>query len=168
MKAIVLLLALASGAFADEYTPVNWLGITTRGEIELLFTGMFLTIGGCTDIGNINDTRYDVKSSKWQYRQGEDSEWVDIPGSERTGEICAFDPSYIDIKGGGLYRFVAEISVDGEVGKYSPGSIIRVQGEPKEDEEESQETDESAAEEAEDETAVEAVTWGFLKSRATR
>ena len=169
MKAIVLFLALASGAFADEYTPVNWLGITTRGEIHVDLGGYVMTVGGCTGIGvTVFGTTYDVKSSKWQYRQGEGSEWVDIPGSERTGKICAFDPSYIDIKGGGLYRFVAEISVDGEVGKYAPSSIIRVQGEPKEEEEESQETDESAAEEAEDETAVEAVTWGFLKSRATR
>ena len=170
MKAIVLFLALASGALADEYTPVGWLGITSRGEIEIQIGGLFSTIGGCGGGGTIivAGTRYVVKSSKWQYRQGEDSEWVDIPGSERTGEICAFDPSYIDIKGGGLYRFVAEISIDGEVGKYAPSSIIRVQGEPKEEEEESQETDESAAEEAEDETAVEAVTWGFLKSRAMR
>ena len=152
MKAIVLFLALASGALADEYTPVDWLGITSKGEVHIQIGGLFMTVGGCTNIGNINDTRYDVKSSKWQYSKGEDSEWVDIPGSERTGEICAFDPSYIDIKGGGLYRFVAEISIDGEVGKYAPGSIIRVLGEPKEDE--------SAA----DGSAVEAVSWGAIEA----
>ena len=48
------------------------------------------------------------------------------------------------------------------------GNTLVVVGDPEAEEEESQETDESAAEEAEDETAVEAVTWGFLKSRATR
>ena len=171
MKAIVLFLALAlaSGALADEYTPVNWLGATAKGEIHVDLGGFVMTVGRCTGLGvTVFDVTYDVQSSKWQYRQGEDSEWVDIPGSERTGEICAFDLSYIDIKGGGQYRYVAEVSIDGEVGKYASFTVLRVRGEPKEDEEESQETDESAAEEAEDETAVEAVSWGFLKSRATR
>ena len=170
MKAIVLFLVLASGALADEYTPVGWLGLTSQGEVLFQPPGLFLTIGGCGLGGTYGagGVDYFVQSSKWQYRKGEDSEWVDIPDSERTNGICAFDRSYIDIKGGGLYRYVAEVSIDGEVGKYASSTVIRVQGEPKEDEEESQETDESAAEEAEDETAVEAVTWGFLKSRATR
>ena len=170
MKAIVLFLALASGALADEYTPVGWLSITSSGKLQTRLGGLSLTVGGCDYMENttINNKIYTYKSSKWQYRKGDDSEWVDIPGSERTGSICAFDPSYIDIKGGGQYRLVAEISIDGEVGKYTTSNVFVVQGDPKEEEEESQETDESAAEEAEDETAVEAVTWGFLKSRATR
>ena len=167
MKAIVLFLALASGALADEYTPVNWLSITSKGEIHVNLGGYIATVG-CTGLGvTVFDVTYDVQSSKWQYRKGEDSEWVDIPGSERTREICSFDPLYIGIKGGGLYRYVAEVSIDGEVGKYASSTVLRVLGDPKEDEEESQETDESTAEEAEDETAVETVTWGFLKSRAT-
>ncbi len=166
MKTIVLFLALASGALADEYTPVDWLGTNSKGEIVVQIGGFFATTAGCgiPDKVTIAGTEYVFKSSKWQYRQGEDSEWVDIPGSERTDSPCAFDRSYIDIKGGGLYRFVAEVSIDGEVGKYASGSVLRVPGEPKEEEEESQETDESAAEEAEDETAVETVTWGAIKA----
>ena len=57
MKAIVLFLALASGALADEYTPVDWLGITSKGEVHIQIGGLFMTVGGCTNIGNINDTR---------------------------------------------------------------------------------------------------------------
>ena len=170
MKAIVLFLALASGALADEYTPVDWLSIASNGGFRVQTGGLTLTVGGCIQWNNasINNTTYDIRSSKWQYRKGDDSEWVDIPGSELTGEICAFDLSYIDIKGGGQYRPVAEISIDGEVGKYTTSNVLLVEGDPKEEEEESQETDESVAEEAEGETAVEAVSWGFLKSRATR
>ena len=125
MKAIVLFLALASGVFAEEYTPVGWLDITSQGEIQIRLGGLSLTIGGCwRPGGTINGKSYRVQSSKWQYSKGDDSEWVDIPGSERTGEICAFDPSYIDIKGGGLYRYVAEISIDGEVGKYASIAVL--------------------------------------------
>ena len=35
MKAIVLLLALASAAFADEYTPVDWLVVTESSGVAL-------------------------------------------------------------------------------------------------------------------------------------
>lgn len=121
---------------ASEYTPVDWLSITSSGGFHIQIGQQTMIFGGCSNFGIFNN-RYDVKSSKWQYRKGDDSEWVDVPGSERTGETCAFDPSYIDKKGGGHYRFVAEISIDGEVGKYASSNILEVRGDPKEEEEES-------------------------------
>ena len=35
MRTIVLLLVLASAAFADEYTPVDWIQVTEGGGIEI-------------------------------------------------------------------------------------------------------------------------------------
>ncbi|MCE2451030.1 MAG: hypothetical protein J4F35_22550 [Candidatus Latescibacteria bacterium] len=48
MKTIVLFLALAlaSAAFADEYTPINWIEITEDGGISVTIGGFFGTGGG--------------------------------------------------------------------------------------------------------------------------
>ncbi len=241
MKAIVLsllTLALASAAFADEYTPVDWIQVTEDGAIavtveetiygvqwnpdgngSLLVGPEFRTDpeGGCFEFiktcrvgttmepgelcayddgttsfllvhrrdgllcrgnvciganrsvggdyefhksgtaykldtlpGTAVNLTYSVDRSLWQMRE-EGSEWVDVEGTKRSGQIC-----------GGLlpatpgeYRWVVDIEIEGSLGKYSSGNTtsgnaLVVAGDP----------------EAEDETAVEAVTWGFLKSRA--
>ena len=168
--AIVLLLALASGAFADEYTPVDWLRVNSEGGFQVKLGFITMNIGGCIEWhnANINGTTYSTRASKWQYRKGNNAEWVDVPGSERSSSICAFDASYIDKMGGGQYRPVAEISIDGKVGEYTTSNFFIVRGESKEEEEESQETDESAVDESEDETGVEAVSWGQIKSSFTK
>ncbi|MCE2451029.1 MAG: hypothetical protein J4F35_22545 [Candidatus Latescibacteria bacterium] len=62
----------------------------------------------------------------------------------------------------GEYRWVIEMTIDGENKKYTSRNTLVVAGDP-----EAATEDETADKEAEDETAVEAVTWGFLKSRAT-
>ena len=158
MMAIVLLFALASSAFADEYTPVDWIQVTEDGGIEVKLGFFSLGTGnsGCIEIGDmtINSVIYSVGASRWQMRKGEDSEWIDIPGTERTGAICGIGMT-LDMPG--EYRPVAEVTVDGVMRKYTSGNTLVVAGDP-----------ESAVEEAGDESAVEAVTWGFLKSRAMR
>ena len=161
MMAIVMLLVLASGAFADEYTPVDWVEVTEDGRIKMKL-GFSMSAGCITLSATINGVRYSTVSSKWQ-RRGEDSEWIDVPGTEKSGQMCGWIPDMP-----GEYRLVADIEVDGVLRKYASGNTIVVAGDPEAEEEESQETDESAAEETGDETAVETVTWGFLKSRATR
>ena len=164
MMVIVLLLALASGAFADEYTPVDWITITEDGELSVVIGGFF-HLGGspgqCSSISgssiNINGQDYSFGTAKWQ-RMGEDGEWTDVPGTERDGgEFCGYSPEEP-----GEYRWVFEMTIDGASSKYASGNTLTVEGDAAESE------DESAGEEAGDETAVEAVTWGFLKSRATR
>lgn len=167
MKAIVLFLALVSGALADEYQPVDWLFITEDFGIGIQQGGLFLTFGGCGGAGTYGagGKDYQFKNFKWQhnatnkgYRSGEiTSSWKDIPGSGRSSGVCAFDADYIEEMGPGLYRFALDVSIDGVVRKYASGNAIWVEGEIEEE-----------AEEAEDETAVETVSWGFLKSRATR
>ena len=159
MKAIVLLLALASAAFADEYTPVDWLEVTEDPEVGLYSTedggykvrvGSYALTGGsgCFAGGfTINDARYSIRTTKWQMRQGENSAWSDVSGTEHTnGGVCGLT-SNMPLPPG-EYRVVAEVEVDGAMGKYASRSSIVIAGALG--------------------TAVEAVTWGALKSRTTR
>ena len=151
MKTIVLLLVLASAAFADEYTRVNWITIAEDGELSVVIGG-FLHLGGspgqCSSLGgssNINGRDYSFGTAKWQ-RMGEDGEWIDVPGTTvKDGDMCGYYPEEP-----GEYRWVFEVTIDGSSSKYASWNTLVVAGEP----------------ETEDETAVEAVTWGFLKSRA--
>ena len=229
--AIVLLLALASGAFSDEYTPVDWITLTDGGGIEMTFEtpivrdnannlgsgdsrysieaeaggggyrlfdtcrvgsklsedescawsdgeGFFLVNGEgclyggatyCTESGALElgifaaahrggyfeilklpgdplNTAV-IGASRWQRRIGE-SEWLDVEETVRDGVVCGNllpdEP--------GEYRWVVHVEGEEQAGSYASGNTLVIAGDP----------------EAEDETAVEAVTWGFLKSRATR
>ena len=157
MRTIVLLLALASAAFADEYTPVDWLVVTENSEVTSyveneepkLVVGVF-TLGGAGCLFGvnftINDATHSIRTTKWQRRQGEDSAWSDVSGTERTGSsVCGMTPAPDML---GEFRLVAEVEVDGAMGKYASRNTLVIAGGP--------------------ETAVEAVTWGSLKARAMR
>ena len=158
MKALVLLLALASAAFADEYMPVDWLEVTVKPEVGIYSTedggrkvkvGSYALTGGagCVVVGGftINNARYSIRTSKWQMRKGEDSAWSDVSGTgHANGGVCGLTPDVPP----GEYRVVAEVKVDGVTGKYASRSSIVIAGGPG--------------------TAVKAVTWGSLKARATR
>ena len=158
MKAIVLLLALASAAFADEYTPVDWLVVTESSGVALYIedgefkwvVGAFAYAPGsvCSSVGafTTNNATYSIRTTKWQRRQGEDSAWSDVSGTERTGSsVCGMTPAPDML---GEFRLVAEVEVDGAMGKYASRNTLVIAGGP--------------------ETAVEAVTWGALKARAMR
>ena len=156
MKTIVLLLALASAAFADEYTPVDWLEVTENSGVALYIedgefkwaVGAFTYVpsSGCFGIGNftINDATHSIRTTKWQMRQGGDSAWSDVSGTEHAGGACGLTPDMPP----GAYRLVAEVDVDGVMGKYASWNTLVIAGAPR--------------------TAVEAVTWGSLKARTTR
>lgn len=156
MKAIVLLLALASAAFADAYTPIDWLEVTEGsgvafyvedGEFKLV-VGAFAHVpgSGCFAVGNftINDRTYFLSTTKWQMRKARIA-WSDVSGTERTGGVVC---GLISDVPPGEYRLVAEVEADGVTEKYASRNTLVVAGDP--------------------ETAVEAVTWGSLKLRATR
>ena len=155
MKTIVLslALALASAAFADEYTPVDWIRVTADGGVEAtigIFTS-FLGPEGCITVINttFNGVMYSIGAFKWQMRQGEDSEWTDVPGTKQTGSICGIG-TIPEMPG--EYRPVVEMQIGEEIGKYTSVNTLVVAGDPEAEDE--------------DETAVEAVSWGFIKSRA--
>ena len=159
MKTIVLLLALASAAFADEYTPVDWLEVTEDPEVGIYSTedggrkvrvGSYARTGGAGCLAGgftINDARYSIRTSKWQMRKGEDSAWSDVSGTGHTnGGVCGLT-SDMPLPPG-EYRLAAEVKVDGVMGKYASRNSIVIAGALG--------------------TAVEAITWGALKSRTTR
>ena len=157
MMAIVMLLVLASTAFA--YTPDDNIQIIKDGG------GKFgIRLGGLTNWGCIeaqlstvvNGVGYIVFSSKWQIRADESDSWADVPETTIEGVCSLANPTLP-----GEYRWVAEVGRDGVLFNIASGNTLVVAGD-------SETEDESAAEEAEDETAVETVTWGFIKSRATR
>ena len=185
MKKIVLslTLALASAAFADEYTPVSWISVHVSGGLDV-YANITMLLGpeNCISFqgAKVSGATLYLFEFKWVMRKGEGSEWVDMPGTEPVNKICGIAHS-----GGtfptmsGEYRPVGEFHFgEQKIGKYTSenmlvvdsngntrvaagdGSTVVVGGDP-----EAAAEDESAAEEAEDETAVEAVTWGFLKSR---
>lgn len=76
----------------------------------------FFSAGGCIAISNttVNGVTYTIVSSKWQMRADSASAWSDVAGTERTGQICALNPTE-----SGEYRLVFEITIDGTTGHYS-------------------------------------------------
>ncbi len=156
MKAIVLFflpLALASAAFADEYTPLGALAVED-GRVHLVAGNAQMSAGTCISIGPA------IHSSKWQRRDNAESPWADIPGTEEEERVCSYSPT-----DPGEYRLVGEFVVDGERGKYASANILIVSQEGEVTSRPAEESTEEPAEEPET-TAVEAVTWGFLKSKA--
>ena len=155
MMAIVLLLALASGAFADEYTPLGALAVED-GRVHLVAGNAQMSAGKCIIIGPA------IHSSKWQRRDNAESPWIDIPGTEVAERVCSYSPAEP-----GEYRLVGEFVVDGERGKYASVNILTVSQEGEVTSRLAEEPGEEPAEEPET-TAVSTATWGFIKSRATR
>ena len=99
----------------DSYAP---LGILSVSPGKVTFGP--ISAGGCIGLEDvfIDDIHYAVVNSKWQTRASSDAEWTDIRGTETTGEVCAYSPSYA-----GDYRLVVEIRIDGELGRYSSNTI---------------------------------------------
>ena len=104
----------------NTYAPLDdWR--VSEGRVHFFFFGA----GGCITIGNttLNGVTYTVHNSQWQRRADASSDWTDVAGTERTGSLCPYSPD-----GPGQYRGVAEISIDGERGKYSTSNILTVGG----------------------------------------
>ena len=103
------------GSRNDAYAP---LGILSVSPGKVTFGP--ISAGGCIGLEDvfIDDIHYAVVNSKWQTRASSDAEWTDIRGTETTGEVCAYSPSYA-----GDYRLVVEIRIDGELGRYSSNTI---------------------------------------------
>jgi len=150
-----LALALASDAFADEYTPLGALAVED-GRVHLVAGNAQMSAGECISIGPA------IHSSKWQRRDNPESPWIDIPGTEVEEHVCSYSPTEP-----GEYRLVGEFIVDGEKGKYASANILIVSQEREVTSRPAEGPETTADEEDKGETAVEVISWGFLKSRAT-
>ena len=63
-----------------------------------------------------------IFSSKWQRRDNDDSEWTDIPGTERTGQVCSYTPTQPS-----QYRAVGLIYYYDFLERYSSSNIIIIE-----------------------------------------
>lgn len=81
----------------------------------------FLSSQACIDMAlrTLVGVTYTVHSSAWQRRADADSEWAYVPGTNRTGQICAYAPD-----APGEYRGVAEITVGGMRGTHASANIL--------------------------------------------
>ena len=71
---------------------------------------------------NVNGVTYTVHSSKWQRRDNAESDWTDIPGTERTdGFACPYETEVP-----GEYRLVGDLTVDGVRALYRSGNTFTV------------------------------------------
>ena len=83
----------------------------------------FLSAGGCLSLnGAINGVTYEIHGSEWQGRADAGSPWADVPGTERQGELCAYNPT-----AAGEYRLVADITINGTRGSFVSENTIDVQ-----------------------------------------
>ncbi len=103
---------------SDNYTPLEGL-LVSAGRVQY----SFFSAGGCIRLSNttINGVTYTVHSSKWQRRADADSPWVDVPGPEELGGLCAYNPT-----SPGEYRMVADITIGNTRGSYSSENTIVV------------------------------------------
>ena len=70
----------------------------------------------------VSGVTYTVHSSKWQRRDNAESEWTDIPDTEKTdGTACPYET---DVPG--EYRLVGDLTVDGVRGLYRSGNTFTV------------------------------------------
>ena len=91
----------------------------TEGSVKF----EYLSSANCLAIDSfmLVGVSYTVYSSIWQARIDDASEWIDLPGTEESGRVCAYQPTEP-----GEYRGVAEIAVDGVPGLYSTYESIFV------------------------------------------
>lgn len=81
----------------------------------------YLNSSTCIDIAPrmIVGVSYSVHTSGWQRRDAADSEWSYVPGTFRTGEICAFDPQVP-----GQYRAIADITIGTTRGLHASANFL--------------------------------------------
>lgn len=91
----------------------------TSGRVQL----EYLSSAGCLSVNSLMlvGVSYTVYDSVWQARIDDTSEWVDLPGTAKSGQICAYSPTEP-----GEYRGVAQIAVDGVPGLYSSNESISI------------------------------------------
>ena len=83
----------------------------------------YLTSTNCFSVASamLVGVSYTAHASRWQARVDAQSEWVDLPGTQKSGQLCAYSPTEP-----GEYRGVADVSVDQVPGLYSSSNSISI------------------------------------------
>ena len=87
----------------------------------------YLDSDACIDLRDtmLVGTTYLVHSSGWQRRDGPEGEWQYVPGTNRSGQICAYTPT-----DPGEYRAVADLTIDGVRGLHASLGVVQVAATP--------------------------------------
>ena len=125
--AVILVVALISvGAqginyyqAADEYFPASTI-ILLKDGISILFRRQGARGDVYTAQTHSTVSLDLVRNSKWQRRDDSTSPWVDVPESERATGLYGY---VITLPG--EYRWVGELNINGEWGKYSSKNILQ-------------------------------------------
>ncbi len=100
------------------YTPLDWIRISA-GRIEI--HGISVGFIDCIPLdATVNNVRYKVHQSHWQWRENPSSPWTDISDTRKTGAICSYTPEK-----SGEYKLVMDMSIDGIRGRYSSSNTIK-------------------------------------------
>lgn len=85
----------------------------------------------CIDVSDlvIDDVRYTVRESKWQWRRNGDWNWTDLPDTMVSGQLCPYTPDQP-----GQYRLVAEMEIDGQTKWHASNIVIQDDHQDTEDE----------------------------------
>ena len=107
----------------SDYQPLSVLTITSAGGVRF---ANFNIGTGCLTINRvtINGVRYEIHWTEWQ-RKTAGSDWAQVPGTRKNGQICGYDLSGA---AAGEYRLVGEMSVNGVRGRYRSANTVTVSG----------------------------------------
>ena len=107
----------------SDYQPLSALTITSAGGVRF---ANFNIGTGCLTINRvtINGVRYEIHWTEWQ-RKTAGSDWAQVPGTRKNGQICGYDLSGA---AAGEYRLVGEMSVNGARGRYRSANTVTVSG----------------------------------------
>ena len=116
-QSIPVHVAEALPPLTGPYTPLDWIRISA-GRIEI--HGISVGFIDCIPLdATVNNVRYKVHQSHWQWRENPSSPWTDISDTRKTGAICSYTPEK-----SGEYRLVMDMSIDGIRGRYSSSNTI--------------------------------------------
>ena len=101
-----------AGGGSATYAPISGLRVS-NGRIQLAS----FSVEDCIGLNGLSG--YEVHTSKWQRKSG--TSWVDIPGTARTGEVCAHSTTTP-----GEYRLVGDVSINGVRGLHSSENTFTV------------------------------------------
>lgn len=102
-------------AHQDPSVLTNWMVSDSGVRFD------YLNSANCIDIAPrmIVGVSYTVHTSGWQRRDTAESEWSYVPGTLRTGEICAYDPDVA-----GQYRGIADITIGTARGLHASANFL--------------------------------------------
>ena len=103
----------------DGVTAGRVSGRGTTIAIEVFATGVTTPLVGMQIVFDFDASLLTFVKAEWQRKSG--TSWVDIPGTARTGEVCAYSTTTP-----GEYRLVGDVSINGVRGRHRSENTFTV------------------------------------------